>query len=251
MSKIILSEIPTLPPPGFDKKTIKKEVKRIAKRIGDLQHIMYAEKKHSLLVVLQGMDSSGKDGTTRNVFQFCNPSGIDAFGFKKPTEEEFAHDFLWRCTKLAPRKGNVMIFIRSHYEDILIQKVHNWIDDKKREKRMQAINAWEELLQFDNNTTILKFYLHLSKDRQKEKLQERIDIPEKNWKHNPGDWKEREFWGQYMEAYEYAINNSTTPWIIAPVDKRWYRNYFIGKKVLETLEKLNPQLPQVEDLSKG
>jgi PPK2 family polyphosphate:nucleotide phosphotransferase len=200
---------------------------------------------------MQGMDASGKDGATRNVFQFCNPSGIDAYSFKKPTEEEFAHDFMWRCSKKAPKKGEIMVFIRSHYEDILIQKVHNWIDDERREKRMNAINSWEDLLQFDNKTTVIKFYLHISPERQEEKLQERIDIHEKNWKHNPGDWEERKLWNKYREAYEYAINNSEIPWIVAPADKRWYRNYFIAQKVLATLENLNPQLPTNVDLSKA
>ena len=246
MGKIILSEIPTIPPSGLDKDKVKKKVKKLAKKIGDLQHIMYAEKKHSLLVVLQGMDSSGKDGTTRNVFQYCNPAGIDAYGFKKPTEEEFAHDFLWRCNKLAPRKGNVMVFIRSHYEDILIQKVHNWIDDEKRERRMKAINTWEELLEFDNNTTVLKFYLHLSKERQEEKLQERIDIPEKNWKHNPGDWEERKHWDAYMQAYEDVLNWSEIPWHVIPVDQRWYRDYLMTDIMLKTMEGLNMKWPPLE-----
>ncbi|MDX1410067.1 MAG: polyphosphate kinase, partial [Saprospiraceae bacterium] len=219
-------------------------------RIGDLQHRLYAEKKHSLLVILQGMDASGKDGATRHLFQDCSPIGINAYGFKKPTEEEFAHDFLWRIHKQVPRKGMITIFNRSHYEDILIQKVHGWIDDKRREQRMRAINCFEQNLIDDNGTTILKFYMHLSRDRQKEKLQERIDNPRKQWKHNPDDWKEAELWDQYMECYEYAINNSTVPWIIAPVDQRWYRDHFIGTRVLEAMESLNIKLPTIKKSSK-
>jgi PPK2 family polyphosphate:nucleotide phosphotransferase len=240
---IELSGLPTRAPAELEKKDIKRKTERMARRIGDLQHIMYAEKKHSLLVVFQGMDASGKDGATRKVFAFCNPTGISAFPFRKPTEEEFAHDFLWRIHKQAPAKGHIKVFIRSHYEDILIQRVHNWIDDAKVRARMEAINAWENHLLKDNQTTLLKFYMHISPERQQEKLQERIDDPRKHWKHNIADWKERELWPEYMNCYEYAINESHVPWIVAPVDQRWYRDYFIAGKVLETLETLNPKLP--------
>ena len=243
---IRLSEIPTTAPRELNKKFIKKQTSEIGKRISDLHETLIAEKKHSLLVVLQGMDTSGKDGATHETFKYCTPVGLSAYGFKKPTDEEFAHDFLWRVHKQAPAKGEIKVFIRSHYEDILIQRVHNWIDEDRVTARINAINAWEELLINDNNTTILKFYMHLSKERQLEKLQERIDNPEKNWKHNPGDWKEREHWEAYMNAYEDAINRSTVPWIIAPVDQRWYRNYFIAKKVCETLESLNMKRPVIE-----
>lgn len=241
---IKLQDYSTKPPEGVSKKSIKKELKDIQDRIGDLHRLMMAEKKHSLLVIFQGMDSSGKDGATREAFKACTPHGVSAHSFKKPTEEEFAHDFLWRCHKLAPGKGQIQVFIRSHYEDILIQRVHNWIDEERVENRIKAINAWEHLLQFDNNTTILKFYMHLSKERQLEKLQERIDVPEKNYKHNPGDWEERKLWDKYMDCYSDIINKCNTPkWIIAPVDSRWYRNYFIAKKILETLESFNMSYP--------
>ncbi|MDX1477223.1 MAG: polyphosphate kinase [Saprospiraceae bacterium] len=244
---IKLSEISTRAPKGMEKEKTKALLPELAARIGDLQHIMYAEKKHSLLVVLQGMDAAGKDGATRAVFQDCSPIGINAYGFKKPTEEEMDHDFLWRVHQQVPRKGMITIFNRSHYEDILIQKVHGWIDDRKREQRMRAINSFEQNLMEDNsNTTILKFYMHLSRERQKEKLQERIDNPRKQWKHNDADWKEAELWDTYMACYEYAINNSVVPWIIAPVDQRWYRNYFIATRVLETLESLNMKLPPIK-----
>lgn len=216
--------------------------------IADLQYKMMAEKKHSLLVVFQGMDSSGKDGATKNVFGECGPAGVNVFPFKKPTEEEFAHDFLWRAHKIVPAKGKIHVFTRSHYEDILIQRVHRWIDEEHVAKRIAAINAFEELLVFDNNTTILKFYLHLSKDRQKEKLQERIDLPRKQWKHNANDWKEREHWDRYMECYEDAINRcNSIPWIICPADQRWYRNYFVAQKVLEVLRAMNPQFPPLAE----
>ncbi|GLR15406.1 PPK2 family polyphosphate kinase [Portibacter lacus] len=244
---IDLSKISTRAPEGLDKDKTKKKTEKIAKRIGELAEIMKAQKKHSLLIVFQGMDSSGKDGSTEHVFGATSPSHVSVKGFKKPTEEEFAHDFLWRVTKEAPAKGMIKIFVRSHYEDILVQRVHKWVTEERVTQRINAINAWETLLIEDNNTTILKFYLHLSKERQEEKLQERIDIPEKNWKHNPGDWEERKFWDEYMRVYEDAINRSVVPWIIAPVDQRWYRNYFIASKVLETMENMDLEFPILKD----
>lgn len=240
---IKLKSIPTKAPKGVEKQTTKSLLKHMVKEIGDLQHALYAEKKQSLLVIFQGVDASGKDGSTRNVFVNCGTIGTDAFGFKKPTEHEFAHDFLWRVNKLTPAKGFIQIFNRSHYEDILIQRVHKWIDMKRVKQRMDAINTFEQLLEFDNNTRVLKFYMHISKERQREKLQERIDDPMKNWKHNPSDWKETMYWNEYIKAYEYAINNSVIPWHIVPVDQRWYRNYFVARIVLDTLKKMNPQLP--------
>lgn len=248
MGKIKLADISTRPPKDYykNKKKYKEEQKDMAKEIGKLHEIMFAEVKNSLLVVLQGMDSSGKDGATRETFKYCSPNGINATSFKKPTDEEFAHDFLWRVHKLAPKKGTIRVFIRSHYEDILIQRVHKWIDEEHVTKRINAINAWEDLIQFDNNTTILKFYMHLSEERQGEKLQERIDDPEKNWKHNAGDWDERKLWDQYRDAYEDAINRSTTHWIVAPVDSRTYRNWFITKKVLETMRAMKMELPTLD-----
>jgi PPK2 family polyphosphate:nucleotide phosphotransferase len=245
---ISLKEIRTRAPKELTKEDIKRKTDRMARRIGDLQHIMYAGKKHNLLVVFQGMDASGKDGATRKVFSYCNPTGIDAFPFRKPTEEEFAHDFLWRISKRAPAKGMIQIFIRSHYEDVLIQRVHKWIDEDKVSARIEAINEWEALLQQDNHTTILKFYMHISPEKQKEKLQERIDNPRKQWKHNDADWKEAELWNEYMFCYEDAINRSEVPWIIAPVDQRWYRDYFIAEKVLDTLESMQLKLPTFESI---
>ncbi len=243
---IRLSKISTRAPENLTKQKAKIQLKAITKEIGELLMKVYAEEKQSLLIVLQGMDSSGKDGTVKNVFRYASPVNINVKSFKKPTDEEFAHDFLWRCHKLAPAKGFCQIFVRSHYEDILIQRVHKWITPSQVKMRMNAINAWEELLKKDNNTTILKFYLHLSKERQLEKLKERIAVPEKNWKHKDGDWSERRKWNDYMTAYEYAINQSKIPWIIAPVDQRWYRNLFIAKEVLKALRKMKPVLPGLE-----
>ena len=253
MSRIKISELSTLPPADhqLSKSKTKKVMKKMAVEIGNLLQVMYAQKKHNLLVVLQGMDASGKDGTTKNVFNWVSPSVIDAFSFKKPTEEEMGHDFLWRVHKHAPQKGHLMVFVRSHYEDILIQRVHKWVGMDTVKHRMEAINAFEQNLIRDNNTTILKFFLNLSYERQEEKLQERIDRPEKNWKHNPRDWEERKHWAEYMEAYEDILNWSEVPWHVVPVDKKWYRNYFVAKVVLEKLKSLDLHLPVLDHHAKN
>lgn len=243
---IRLSEISTRAPKHLKKNEIKQKTKAIVARIGELCRMFQAEQNRALLIVLQGMDASGKDGTCREVFKFVSPTIVHAHSFKRPTDEEFAHDFLWRAHKITPGKGKIKVFNRSHYEDILIQRVHNWIDEEKVNARVDAINAFERNLELDNNTTILKFYLHISRDRQKEKLQERLDLPRKNWKHNDNDWKEAELWDEYMRCYEDAINRSDIPWIIAPVDQRWYRNYFIASKVLETLESFDLKFPTLK-----
>ncbi|MBI5916279.1 MAG: polyphosphate kinase [Bacteroidetes bacterium] len=240
---IKLAKISTTPPSGTDKDGTKKRTEGYVVRIGELNEILRAQQKHSLLVVLQGMDGSGKDGAVKNVFKDCTPFNLSVYAFKKPTEMEFAHDFLWRVHEQVPAKGDIKIFNRSHYEDILIQRVHGWIDEERVRRRMAAINAFEELMVFDNRTTVLKFYLHISKDEQEKQLQERIDEPEKHWKHNDGDWEERKHWDEYMRCYEDAINQSKIPWTIVPVDDRWYRDYLIAKTVCEALEEMNLAYP--------
>ncbi len=244
--EIKLSKISTRAPKAAKKEDYEQMAIKLYEEIGQLQHILYAEKKHSILIVFQGIDASGKDGATKNVFSKSSPQGIRVEAFKKPSEEEMNHDFLWRVHANAPEKGFIQVFNRSHYEDILVQKVHGWIDDERVAKRMAAINAFEDLLHFDNNTTVIKFYMHISKNRQLQELRERLEDPSKNWKHNPGDWEERKLWNEYMAAYEYAINNSTIPWHIVPVDQRWYRNYFIAKVLVEQLEQLNMKLPLLD-----
>ncbi len=243
---IELANISTRAPEQFTKQETKRETQQMAKQIGDLLRILVANKKENLLVVLQGMDASGKDGATRETFKFCSPTGVSAVSYKKPTDVEFAHDFLWRIHKNTPRKGQIMVFNRSHYEEVLIQRVHKWVTMDRVEKRMEFINNFEALLEAENDTIVLKFYLHLSYEKQGEKLQERIDDPRKNYKHNPGDWEERKLWAQYREAYEYAINNSDIPWTIIPADQRWYRNYCVAKKVLEVLQGLNLTYPTIQ-----
>ena len=243
MNRIILSKISTLPPIDLTKETATARTQKWTQRIGELQHLLYAEKKQALLVVLQGMDGSGKDGGVKNVFEECSPSGIMVHGFKKPTVEELEYDFLWRVHKVTPKKGMINIFVRSHYEDVLVPRVHEWISRKRTRNRIEAINAFEELLGSENATIVLKFYLHISQKEQKRQLQERIDNPAKQWKHNPADFKEAEHWDDYMLAYEDVINESAIPWHIVPVDKRWYRDYLMARIVCETLEKMKPRLP--------
>ena len=193
------------------------------------------------------MDGSGKDGVAKNVFVLCPATAIDAYSFKKPTEVEFAHDFLWRVHNVCPMKGNLKIFIRSHYEDILIQAVHKWITPDRVRERMDAINNFEHLLAFDNNTTIIKFFLNISHKRQLEKLTERKVNPAKQWKFNEQDFEESKLWDSYMKCYEYAINNSTIPWHIIPCDQSWYRDFIVAGIVLEKLKSLKSKLPTLKD----
>lgn len=242
---IKLKDYSTKPPKNADKAELKNQTKRYAKRIGELKNLLVAEGKHSLLIVFQGMDASGKDGAVKNAFEYCTHNDISVHSFKKPTEEEMRHDFLWRVHRQVPGKGEIKIFNRSHYEEVLIQRVHGWINEKQVDLRFDSINAFEKTLAYDANTVILKFYLHLSYDQQKEELQERIDEREKNYKHNPGDWEERKLWDKYMTAYEDVLNRSDIPWIITPVDSRWYRDYIVSKTICEALEKLNMQWPEL------
>lgn len=244
--KIKIAELSTLPPKGVKKNTTKIEFNLLQEQLVDKLQLMYAHGKYSLLVVLQGMDSSGKDGVARKTFAGVSPTVINAFSFKKPTDEEMNHDFLWRVYKHAPQRGHVQLFVRSHYEDILIQSVHGWIDEERVEHRMNMINAFEKNLQIDNDTIVMKFFLNLSYERQEEKLQERIDLRRKNWKHNDGDWEERKHWSQYMEAYEYALNQSEIPWHVIPADKRWYRNYEVTRLILEKLNTLEMEYPEIQ-----
>lgn len=244
---IKITDLPTDAPKGTDKDDIKKETEKIVEEIGELCRIFQAENKRSILIVLQGMDASGKDGTSREVFKHVSPTIVHAHSFKKPTDEEFAHDFLWRIHQHTPSKGMIKVFNRSHYEDVLIQRVHKWIDEETVNARFDAINAFERNLVKDNNTTLLKFFLNISREKQQEKLQERIDLRRKNWKHNPGDWEEAKKWDDYMFAYEEVLNRSVIPWIAVPVDQKWYRNYFVAKKLLETLRSFDMEYPALED----
>ena len=238
-----IKDTDTRAPKGFTKADCVAKRDEITREIADYQHLLYGEGKQSVLVVFQGMDASGKDGSTRKVFRYCSPAGVNAIAFKKPSDREMGHDFLWRVHRHAPGKGMIQIFNRSHYEDVLIQRVNNWIDEKTVNHRFEAINAFEQNLMRDNNTRVLKFYLHISKEEQGKKLQERIDNPRKQWKHNPGDWKEREKWDAYMDCYQDVLDRSEISWHIVPADQKWYRDYFIASTMLEQLRALNPKLP--------
>lgn len=247
MKKVILSKIDTKAPKKFNKDQTKKELQKIKFRLEELQNLLYAESKHAILVVLQGMDASGKDGVVKNVFEAVNPLGCRVFPFKAPTEIEMKHDFLWRIHQHVPEKGMIHIFNRSHYEDVLIQKVHKWVDDKTIQRRYEHITNFEQLLS-DSGTVVLKFYLHISKKEQLERLQERLKMPSKNWKHSDTDMKEREYWNDYMYAYESAFENSSgaVDWNIIPADQNWYKEYLIAKKVVDTLEALKMSYPELK-----
>lgn len=248
MGKILLEEISTRAPEDLDKSDTKDALKAILERLDDLQNLFYASGKHSLLVILQGMDASGKDGVIRQVFTSMNPQGVQVTSFKSPTEQELEHDFLWRIHQHAPGRGMVGIFNRSHYEDILITRVHGWCDDELARKRMKAINDWESLLVNHNNTSILKFYLHISAAEQKERLDERMTNPAKMWKYNKKDYKEAEFWDSYMKAYEDCFEQcNCVPWTIVPSDQNWYKEYVIATKVKEALEAMNMKYPGLEE----
>lgn len=242
--KTKLSDINTRAPKDFDKAATKEKLAGMLLELDELQNLLYAEGKHSLLVVLQGMDASGKDGVVKNVFTYVNPLGISVKPFKAPTAEELSHDFLWRIHAHTPAKGMIQVFNRSHYEDILITRVHKWIDDETARKRMKAINDFEKILTGHNHTIILKFYLHISAEEQQERLQERMNDPTKQWKYNENDFAEAKLWNDYMNVYEDCFENcNDIPWTIVPADQNWYKEYVIAQAVLETLKGLDMKFP--------
>ncbi|MDX2236049.1 MAG: polyphosphate kinase 2 family protein [Hyphomonadaceae bacterium] len=219
-----------------------------AAAIDRLQDTLWAEKSRALLVVLQGIDTSGKDGTVRGVFNACGPLGVQVTAFGRPSELELAHDYLWRVHQAVPRKGMIGVFNRSHYEDVLVVKVHGLAPAAAIAQRYAQINAFEKHLS-ENGTTILKFMLHISKDEQKERLQERLDDPEKNWKFNPGDLDDRAKWADFERAYEVALAKCSTehaPWRIVPADKKWRRNAIIATIVRGVLEDMAPAYPAAD-----
>ncbi|HEY6899279.1 MAG TPA: PPK2 family polyphosphate kinase [Puia sp.] len=244
MGKIKLKDIDTRAPKDWDKQETKDKLVDILAELDELQNLLFAESKHSLLVVIQGMDASGKDGTIRNVFGKLNPQGVLVKSFKAPTAEELSHDFLWRIHAHTPAKGYIQLFNRSQYEDILITRVHKWIDDETAHARMKAINRFENLLVEHNSTHILKFYLHISPEEQKKRLDERTSNPAKMWKYNEDDYKEARLWDDYMQAYEDCFENcNDVPWTIVPSDQNWYKEYIIAKAVRNTLKDLKMQYP--------
>jgi PPK2 family polyphosphate:nucleotide phosphotransferase len=231
-----------------DKDAAKVATAEDATRIDELQNALFAEGKRALLVVLQGIDCSGKDGTVRAVFNVCGPIGTSVTSFKAPTEEELAHDYLWRVHKACPSRGYIGIFNRSHYEDVLVVKVRKFASADVIERRYEEINRFEKHLT-DNGTRILKFMLHISKDEQAERLRERVADPTKRWKFSPGDLDDRAMWDDYMKAYEVMVQRCSTeqaPWHVIPADRNWVRNHVIGRIVRETLEEMKPKYPEAK-----
>ena len=214
--------------------------------LDELQNRLYAEKKHSILVVLQGLDASGKDGVIRKVFGQMNPQGVRVESFKVPTEKELAHDFLWRIHQHTPEKGMIQIFNRSHYEDVLVTRVHGLCDDATALKRFDAINDFEALLTLHNNTHILKFYLHISEEEQLKRLEERREDPTKKWKYNKKDKEEAQLREKYMQMYEeMLVNCNTIPWVIVPADQNWYKEHTVAKTFYDTLKSLDMHYPDL------
>ena len=247
MSKIKLSEISTRAPRDFDIAATKKKTEAIVSELDVWQNLLFAEGKHSVLVVIQGMDGSGKDGIIRNVLGNMNPQGVTVKSYKAPTAEELSHDFLWRIHQHAPAKGMIQVFNRSHYEDILVTRVHKWCDDETATNRMKAINDFEVLLQDHNNTHILKFYLHISPEEQQERLKERMKYPAKMWKYNEKDFEESKLWKDYMNVYEECFENChIIPWIIVPADQNWYKEFIIANTLYQLLKILDMQYPGIK-----
>lgn len=214
-----------------------------------LQELLFAEHKQKLLIILQGMDTSGKDGVISHVFEGVNPQGVRVASFKVPTAEELDHDYLWRVHKQVPGKGEITIFNRSHYEDVLVVRVHSLVPEAVWSKRYDQINEFERMLA-ESGTTILKFFLNIDKDEQKERLEARLAEPEKRWKFRTGDLKERELWADYTKAYEDVLEKTSTewaPWYIVPANRKWYRNLVIATVLVETLQGLKMEYPQPEE----
>ena len=229
-----------------DKAEGREQLERLNRELEELQELLYAEHKHKVLIVLQAMDTGGKDGTIRHVFEGVNPQGVRVASFKRPTPEELDHDYLWRVHGHTPGKGEIVIFNRSHYEDVLVVRVHSLVPEEIWSKRYEHITAFERLLA-DEGTTILKFFLHIDLDEQKERLQARLDQPHKHWKFDPGDLRERKLWPQYIKAYEDAISRTSTkwaPWYIVPANRKWYRNLVIGSAIVEALRSLDMRHPE-------
>jgi len=228
-----------------DQKT-KRSLDKALERIDRLQYQLYAEHKRALLIVLQGRDAAGKDGTIRHVMTGVNPQGCTVVSFKKPSAEEASHEYLWRIHKAVPEFGNIGIFNRSVYEDVLVVRVHNFVPKEVWSKRYDQINKFEELLH-DNNVRILKFFLHISKDEQKKRFQQRIDDPDRRWKISEADFDERKYWREYTDAYEAALTNCSTrhaPWFIIPSNKKWFRNLAVSHIIAETMEAMDMKFPK-------
>ncbi|HTJ76688.1 MAG TPA: polyphosphate kinase 2 family protein [Acidimicrobiales bacterium] len=252
-TKVDLGEIDTRSTDGApgDKADTQEVVEGLHEELAGLQERLYAEGERSLLVVLQAIDAGGKDGTIKHVFRGLNPAGSRVVSFKVPSEEERSHDFLWRAHAKVPGKGEVVVFNRSHYEDVLVVRVHDLVPEKVWRPRYEFINDFEANLAAAG-TRIVKLYLHISKEEQAERFRARLDDPSKRWKFRTGDLEERKRWDDYIAAFEEAIGRTSTdhaPWYVIPADRKWYRNWAISRILIETLEDMGPQYPPAEDLS--
>jgi PPK2 family polyphosphate:nucleotide phosphotransferase len=230
------------------KEAAREQLPGILDRLEEAQERLFARHEGKLLVVLQGMDTSGKDGTIRHVMRGFNPQGTRVVSFRKPSEEELDHDFLWRVHAKVPARGEVVVFNRSHYEDVLVVRVHNLVPKSLWKQRYDLINAFEQMLA-QEGTAIVKFFLHIGYDEQRKRLQARLDDPKKCWKFQHGDLEERKFWKDYMRAYEDALVKTSTdwaPWYIIPANQKWYRNHLIGSILVETLDRLKLEYPKCQ-----
>ena len=250
-SKVRLAEIDPADTSGFkgDKAKSAKVLTYLTRRLDAFQELLYAEHKHKVLIVLQGMDTSGKDGTIRHVFEGVNPQGVRVASFKVPSIEEQEHDYLWRIHQQTPGSGEMVIFNRSHYEDVLVVRVHELVPEKVWKKRFDQINAFEKNLAAEG-TVILKFFLHIDLDAQKQRLQSRLDNDSKHWKFNSADLKERKLWDLYMQAYEDVLSRTSTdyaPWYIVPASHKWYRNLVVASVIDNTLAGLKMKYPPAEE----
>ena len=251
-SKVKLADIPAGGTHGWVRAEAEAEFEKLLPKIDDMQYKLHAESKQALLIVLQAMDAGGKDGTIRKVMTALNPQGTRVESFKVPSDEELAHDFLWRVHAKIPGKGEVGIFNRSHYGDVLVVRVHNLVAKEVWKKRYGQINAFERFLS-ENHVRVVKFFLHISKDEQKERLEERLKDPSKHWKASPADFKERQHWDEYQEAYEAVLEKCSTkwaPWYVIPADRKWFRNLAVASVLVETMKDMDIQMPEASfDLS--
>lgn len=252
-SGVELSKLSPRSTPGFDgtkdenKERAEKETTKNVSRMAELQEKLYAENSRALLVVLQGMDTSGKDGVVRHVFSGLNPQGCHVTSFKKPSEAEADRDFLWRIHAAVPAKGEIGVFNRAHYEDVLVVRVHNYVPEKVWKKRYEMINEFERYVS-ENGVRVVKFMLHISKEEQAERLRARIEEPSKRWKFSMQDLEERKLWNEYMRAYEDLLSKCSTawaPWHVIPADRKWYRDWAISRVLREVMEEMDPRPPKL------
>jgi len=244
--KLTLQDLPTEPPDDAESKDLENDLLALFNKLDKLQTCLYAGKTKALLLVLQGMDTSGKDGAIRHVFSHVSPLGVHAYAFSAPSEEEKRHDFLWRIHSKVPGRGDMVIFNRSHYEDVLVTRVKKWIDEHTVLRRYQNIQDFERMLNAEG-ITVLKCFLHISQKEQKKRLQARIDDPAKNWKLQASDFEDRKHWPEFMQAYENVLSATSTedaPWYVVPADNKHYRDYFLASLLVHTLTNMDLKMPQ-------